>query len=906
MDNKTWLWRKRSSEKTIIAAAKSDSSSNGNVEEILPTEKEVNLERALGNLNEKLASVLCELNAKDELLAKHAKMAEEANTDREKAVAEAVSLKQELDKALQQKTDSDGKLTQLNAALKESMQQLTIVREEHDQRIRDTVMKTSRELEKAQKKLEEKLTEKCKRLSNLTVENTRLSKTLLVNDKLIESLSEQKYQAEAEFNALMARLDSVEKENAFLKYEFRMLEKELEMRNEESEFNRQSADVSHKQHMDCLKKNAKLETECQRLRILLRKRFPGPAALVKMKSEVEVVQRNQPDMRRRKPNLMTGSLVSRDSSSSLQNPNDMPNKISFLIDHLCDLEEENKTLKAIIAKKDTDLHFSEIVCNQTASKLSEIEAQLEKLSKGQKHMEITPSESWATALISELGNLRDQSPKTPHECKSLGVSDMSLMDDFAEMEKLAIVTVGTPLGSSCASSDANNALTISVENSVGCDLDSRGKELVPVEQGQSNYNEREIQTKGVSSQEGYDWLRSVLNLILDQTHLSERSFDDLLEDIRMAWTYMKHSLASEANREESSMVPISGYITWKSPIIPRVGSLNGVPQDVSSEDVSSVREETDRHSVLDKSTSTIELEGRIDGPFSVSNCQKVRFEMDLRKENMVLKDELKNMESLRKELEVRLSLANDKSETLMNQLRESERNLEDLKMELIFLRESKGIMVDQIEHQKLINEELDTQLNVAKAKLNEVVQKFSSLEVELDDKSHCCEELETTCLELQLQLESVNNNEVPKDSLDQEERLLQTGWEISTASAKLAECQETILSLGKQLKALSSPKDSTNTTAVAAINNYKLGQRPSLRDRMLAEDGAKAEDPNSPKTLENLSTVEEKKPSFLYSNDALSLAIIPSKKKGGIGFLRKLLLRRKRGNSKKTPRYFAA
>lgn len=35
MDNKTWLWRKRSSEKTIIAAAKSDSSSNGNVEVVM-------------------------------------------------------------------------------------------------------------------------------------------------------------------------------------------------------------------------------------------------------------------------------------------------------------------------------------------------------------------------------------------------------------------------------------------------------------------------------------------------------------------------------------------------------------------------------------------------------------------------------------------------------------------------------------------------------------------------------------------------------------------------------------------------------------------------------------------------------------------------------------------------------
>ena len=70
-----------------------------------------------------------------------------------------MSLKQELDKTLQQKAESNGRLTQLNAALKESMQQLTSVREEHEQTIHDAVMKTSREFEKAQKKVEEKLTE---------------------------------------------------------------------------------------------------------------------------------------------------------------------------------------------------------------------------------------------------------------------------------------------------------------------------------------------------------------------------------------------------------------------------------------------------------------------------------------------------------------------------------------------------------------------------------------------------------------------------------------------------------------------------------------------------------------------------------------------------------------------------
>ncbi|XP_057494632.1 filament-like plant protein 7 [Actinidia eriantha] len=846
MDNKSWLWRKKSSEKTLVANTKSDFSSKRIEEEMLPTEKEVSLERSLANLNEKLASALCESAAKDELMARHAKTVEEALTDRDKAEATAVSLKQELDKALQQKAESNERLTQLNAALKESMQQLTSVREEHEQTIHDSVMKTSREFEKAQKKVEEKLTEKSKRLSNLTVENAHLSKALLVNENLIEDLSKRTSQAEAEFNTLMARLDLVEKENAFLKYEFHMLEKELEIRNEEIEFNRQSANVSHRQHLESTKKITKLEAECQRLRILMRKRFPGPAALAKIKSEVEVVGRNQSEMRRR-------SLVVRDTT--LQSPPDMTNKkIRFLIERLCEMDEENKNLKEILTKKDDEIHSSQIVCDQTASMLSKVEARLGELSRVQRSKDLSPtsssgisnhSESWASALISELEHFQSQKPTTPQN--KFGVSEMSLMDDFVEMEKLAIVTVGTPLGS-CASSDASNALTISLEEYGGYQLDSRGKELVPVEQGRSDDIELEIQTKDVSTQDGYDWLQSVLKLILDQTRISKRSFDDLLEDIRLALTYMKTSCASDPGA--SDPVPISGCITWKSP--------NASPRG--------------------------------------------------------LKDELKDTESSQKELEAKLSLENDRTEALRNQLRQSEQSVGYLETELRTMKESKGIIEDQIENQKLINEDLDTQHTVAKLKLNEVLQKLSSLEVELEAKSHCCEELEATCLELQLQLESVSQKEAPKETADQEERLLQTGWEITAASAKLAECQETILSLGKQLK--SHQTSVFNKVSTTATNNSKLShQRSSLLDQMLAEDNAQAD--KSPKTKEIISTVEAKKSSFLHlvalpeayldpkHESQVTFvgrrAIVSSKKRGGgVGLLRKLLLRKKRGSSKKT------
>ncbi|OWM90444.1 hypothetical protein CDL15_Pgr014747 [Punica granatum] len=72
---------------------------------------------------------------------------------------------------------------------------------------------------------------------------------------------------ESEFNALMGRLDSVEKENAFLKYEFCVLEKEVSIRNEELEYNRRAAEAAHQKHLESTRKITKLEGECQRTQV---------------------------------------------------------------------------------------------------------------------------------------------------------------------------------------------------------------------------------------------------------------------------------------------------------------------------------------------------------------------------------------------------------------------------------------------------------------------------------------------------------------------------------------------------------------------------------------------------------------------------------------------------------------
>ncbi|KAA8531678.1 hypothetical protein F0562_006605 [Nyssa sinensis] len=1107
MDHKTWLWKKKSTEKTPVAADKVNLSLKGNEEEIQKhVTDRAELERGLKLSNDKLSLTLSECNIKDDLVKKHAKMAQEAIAGWEKAEAEAVLLKQEFDEVSRQRVAGEERLTQLDAVLKECMQQLLFVREEQEKRIHDALMKTSREFEKTKIALEEKLTGTTKTLSKLTAENTQLSKALVAKEKLFDDLNEHKTRAEADFNALMTRLKSTEKENASLKYEVQLLEKELEIRNEEREFNRRTADVAHKQHLESVKKIAKLESECQRLRLLIRKRLPGPAALAKMKNEVEMLGRDPAETRRRKSYPSpTGSM-----DFSVDNAPDTPSKrINFLTEQLCAMEEENRTLKETLNRKTNELQFPRITYPRTASKLSQVGTQLEESSRGQTAMEperntrtphelslismsdagsddgVSCAESWASALISELEHFRNGKQTGTPSCKTIGASDINLMDDFVEMEKLAIVSVDKPFGSSRLASNVSEIVGHLETHSGGYSSVAAGGKIVPVSDDQSSpgiFNQ-EIQSKNISIGKVPGWLQDILKVILEQKHITRRNSDEILEDIKNALAYIDHLIPgdfvdarkssdlhdalnpsrfhgyiSQKPAEKSPVMDSSstiigddifvqknnqqfqsnlsksickiieliegislpsldygaserlsgkdgsfppykksetstGYMVrvfqWKSSELSAVllqfvktcnDLLNGkadwekFAQELTSaldwimnhcfslQDVSSMRDAIQKQFDWDESRSEREVEGgmtsQLSGAeklhlpreklsclpiFSTSNGHNKFFQPEDCQPNVIedgkkLKNEFASLESAEEELEGRLQSEIDNGESLMTQLRESETNIESLQTEVETLKKSERMIYDQIENHKLVNEDLDTQLAVARVELNDAGQMFSSLKSELENKSNCCEELEATCLDLQLELESVTKKEIPKDDMDQERKQLRADWEVIAASEKLAECQETILNLGKQLKALASPNDAalfdkfisnpTDTITTTTTPKKNINRRSSLLDKILAEDNAEGGDLKSPKTKEVISTSEPKKscsfhPSgtidpperFLNLNgikreddEALvgTLAIVPNKKKGSGGLWKKLLWGRKKGNSKKTPPTFPA
>ncbi|GAV71291.1 DUF869 domain-containing protein [Cephalotus follicularis] len=1019
MDHKTWLWRKKSTEKIIVASDKEDLSSKENEDEERHTlmNDKAELENDLKILKDKLSSALFECNIKDELVKKHGKAVEEAIGGWEKAKAEGVSLKKELDEALQQKIAGEERLNQLDAALKECMQQLRFVRDEQEQRIHDAVTKVSKEFENSQKIVEEKLAETSERLAKISLENTHLAKNLLSNEKVILDLIEQKTQVEADLNALMSRLESTEKDKAALIYEIRVLEKELEIRNEEREFSHRTVDASHKQNLESVKKIAKLESECRRLRVLVRKRLPGPASMAKMRNEVEILGRESVETRRRSNSKPNGLMVEFTVNNSPDNPS---KRISFLMEQLCALEEENSILKEALDKKINELQFSRNMYAHTASKSLEFESQVTESPKGQAFMEPATSsvmshepslastsdigsdekvicaEPWASALISELEHFRHGKQESPSS-KTVGSPDINLMDDFVEMEKFAIVSVDKPSGISHFSSEEANAVAAPLESRrsanhpdisnplhvSGCIL-SKPSEKSLVMDSSAATNIDISSTEKSSQQLQSDLSKPIYKII------------ELIEGISLQLpNYGDPEILSKndgADFDYKIPETPSGYmvrvIQWKtselSPVLQQFVcacydllngkvELNRFAQELASaldwimshcfslQDVSSMRDVIKKHVDWDESQNGSKAEVGImsqvaeadklhfsgEQLFTTPNgdnyfFQREEIQHNVREENGKLRDELMKIEATKKDLEGTLQSAVDKSKSLLNQLQESEKAIAINGTELGTLKRSKGMIEDQGENHKLMSEDLTTQVAVAKVELNEAHQKVSSLEVELENKNSCFKELEATCLDLQLEPECVAKKEFPDREIKLKEMQLRSDWEITAASEKLAECQETIINLGKQLKALASPGNTvlfdkvistpsdpvtTNTPAAVTtittnitpttLKNELVNQRSSLLDQMIAEDNAKAKDlesatkkgtdGNSSSVLRSNGEKEPLEQIFLnrsrrmeHNATVTALAFVPRKKGGSVSLWRKLLWKRNKASSKRT------
>ncbi|KAL5985923.1 hypothetical protein ACLOJK_027913 [Asimina triloba] len=432
-------------------------------------------------LNEKLSSAQAEMTTKDNLVKQHAKVAEEAVSGWEKAEAEALALKTQLESVTLLKLTSDDRAAHLDGALKECMRQIRNVKEENEQKLHDVVFAKTKQWEKVKFELETRIADFEQELLRASAENTALSRSLKDRSSMLMKINEEKAQADAEIEVLKTEIQSCEKEISSLKYELHIISKELEIRNEEKNMSLRSAEVANKQHLEGVKKIAKLEAECQRLRGLVRKKLPGPAALAQMKLEVENLGRDSGDGRLRRSPAKNGSPhMPSTTEFSLDNAHQYHKEAEFLTARLTAMEEENKMLKEALSKRNSELQAARNLCAKTASKLRSTEAQMQALfqqksptklnsqilteSSLSHHASNPPSltsmsedgiddegscaDSWTTGLMSELSSVKKE--KNADKRSKVGNSSpFVLMDDFLEMERLA-----------CLSTESNGTVSV--------------------------------------------------------------------------------------------------------------------------------------------------------------------------------------------------------------------------------------------------------------------------------------------------------------------------------------------------------------------------------------------------------------------------------------------------------------
>ncbi|WOL07304.1 hypothetical protein Cni_G16044 [Canna indica] len=492
MDRRSWPWKKRSSEKAVIITDSSHVTSYSdrnqaeqnadNIIDYVQISMEsythlTEMEEQVKILNEKLFSAQTEMTTKDNLVKQHAKVAEEAVSGWEKAEAETLALKQQLESITLLKLTAEKHASHLDGALKECMKQIRSVKEESEQRLHDVVFAKTKQWEKVKADLEIKLADFEEELLRASAENAALSRSLQDHSAILLKVSDEKMQADTEIEVLKNNTQSCEQEIKSLKYELHVISKELEIRNEEKNMSIRSADVATKQHLEDVKKISKLEAECQRLRGLVRKKLPGPAALAQMKQEVENLGRNYGDTRfphspAKNPGAHHMSAAAPEFASesiyTLQKENE------FLTTSLLTIEKETKMLKESLSKRNSELQAARDMCAKQASKLCSLEAQMSIL-KQQKFLsrpsigissdttlsqnESNPSSltstsedgiyeegrsstSWASTLMSECSQFKKE--KIAEKFKSADDSNyLELMDDFLEMERLAHLSTGS-------------------------------------------------------------------------------------------------------------------------------------------------------------------------------------------------------------------------------------------------------------------------------------------------------------------------------------------------------------------------------------------------------------------------------------------------------------------------------
>ncbi|XAR64181.1 hypothetical protein NMG60_11024428 [Bertholletia excelsa] len=874
------------------------------------------LEDEVEELNEKLSASQVEMTNKENLVKQHAKVAEDAVSGWEKAEAEALALKSHLESVTLLKLTAEDCASHLDGALKECMRQIRNLKEEHEQNLHDVVLSKTKQWEKIKLELEAKISNLDQELLRSEAESAALSRSLQERSNMLVKISEEKSQVETEVELLKSNIESCEREVSSLKYELHIINKELEIRNEEKNMSVKSAEVANKQHLE----------GCQRLRGLVRKKLPGPAALAQMKLEVDLGRDYGETRLRRSPVKPSNALSSTLPEFSVDNVEKFQKENELLTVRLLAMEEETKMLKEALAKRNNELQASRNLSNSHQSQKAGSPPSITSVSEDGNDDEGSCAGSWATASVSEFSHFKEKN--TEKSNKSECANHMELMDDFLEMEKLANLSLNQ------MDSEIANTNSIEVKTDPQSEVD-----LLPLKDLQSKISTLfESTSKDSGLEKILDGIRCVVQETSDRLHqrsaencsgteLTEEKEISCSEDSKQSAETVHaitkelaasisqiHDfvlfLGNEANRDglhqkiqEFAVIydkVINGNISLLDFVIDLSCVLNKAHELHINFGNKSSEEGTHPSDCVDKvalpenkmiqetsmerfpngcvhfSDSASDPDIPPEGSFNPNlwKCSPEEFEqLKLEKENMGL-DLARCCENL---------------ESTRSRLQETEQLLADVKSQLASSQKLNSLAETQLKCMAESYKTLETRADKLQSEVNVLRAKIESLDDELQEERRNHQDALTKCMGLEEQLQSCYSEVAMKKACERE---------LAAAAEKLAECQETIFLLGKQLKSLRPQSESMelccNDRSQKGDSFRKEGLTTTgmnLRDFDLTEmNRVGSESPFSSSDTEantlSRSPISTKHPSYQPTQSGSSSSSSPTPEKHSRGFTR--------------------
>ncbi|KAL5206790.1 hypothetical protein ABZP36_034999 [Zizania latifolia] len=356
--------------------------------------KDEEVKANLKSLNEELAAALLTINAKEDLVRQHAKVTEEAVLGWEQAEAEVTTLKRLLEASAQKNGSLEVQVSHLDEALKECVRQLHLAHEEQEEKVCDLVTK-SQELESENSMLQNCITELKKHLETTKLEASTMS---------VQHDMQEKFQA-------------IKKENFDLKAKLLLQSKDLKVLSLERDLSNQAAETASKQHLESVKKIARLEAECRRLHYLTHKTtLINDSRPLANNACVESLTDSHSDSAERmaavdnelrNSDLWASALVAeldqfKNGKAGERNLANNPVEIDLMNDflemeRLAALPESDRTSSTFDMETDSDKavtrNNSKVETEELRSQVADLQAQIEKIESEKKDLEMTLMEA---------------------------------------------------------------------------------------------------------------------------------------------------------------------------------------------------------------------------------------------------------------------------------------------------------------------------------------------------------------------------------------------------------------------------------------------------------------------------------------------------------------------------------